>query len=278
MESSHLIEKLSALAHPGRLAVFRLLVRMAPLGGRPTEIAAALSMRPNTLSHHLAALEAAALISAKRQGRSLLYSAQMGAVQQMMGDLVNDCCRGRPDACALVPATSRDTFRQANDRPFAVLFICTGNSARSLMAETILRDLGGSRFLAFSAGTNTARKPNPQAIAVLERQGHITSGLRPKPLSQFLSPDAPVMDFSFTLCDRAAAEDCKPLFGHPLSAHWGLADPAEAKGTSAEQALAFIQIYNALYRRIAALVALPFAQLDRLSLQTRIDDLASDTA
>jgi len=158
-----------------------------------------------------------------------------------------------------------------------VLFICSGNSARSILAEALLRDLGRGRFRAFSAGTRPGRGPNPFALEVLRRNGHDTAGLRSKPVSEFQGPGAPVMDFVFTVCDTAAGEECPPWPGQPITGHWGLPDPVKATGTDAEKALVFAQTYAALRRRIAAFVELPFASLNRLSLQSRIDAIGSGT-
>ena len=160
------------------------------------------------------------------------------------------------------------------DRTYNVLFICTGNSARSIFAETLLRDLAGDRFEACSAGTQPRSELNPQAVALLEAKGHDVSGLRAKHVSEFQGEGAPVLDFVFTVCDRAANEDCPPWPGQPISAHWGQPDPVKATGTEAERKLAFQQAYGALRNRIALFTALPLDSLDRLSLQARVDEIA----
>lgn len=159
---------------------------------------------------------------------------------------------------------------------FNVLFICSGNSARSIFAETLLRDLGGAHFAAYSAGTRPGTQLNPFALEVLERNGHDVSRMRSKHLSEFQSEDSPRMDFVFTVCDTAAAEECPPWPGQPITGHWGLPDPVKAKGTDAEKALVFAQTYGALRRRIEAFVALPMASLDRISLQNRVDAIDTD--
>lgn len=159
------------------------------------------------------------------------------------------------------------------NRKYNMLFICTGNSARSIFAEALLRDLGGEMFNAFSAGTRPGTALNPFALEVLARNGHDTSVLRSKHLSEFQQPGAAVMDFVVTVCDTAAAEECPPWPGQPITAHWGLPDPVKASGTAAEKALVFARTYGALRRRIAAFVELPVESLDRLSLQSRVDDI-----
>jgi len=264
----------ATLGHPGRLAVFRLLMRFAPRGVRPTEIAAALGLKANTLSHHLADLAAAGLIAARREGRSLYYRAELDTAEALIGYLALDVGRARPDLLAPILAARKDFAMRDTD--FDVLFICTGNSARSIFAEALLRDLGKGKFQAFSAGVRPNTELNPFALEVLRRNGHDVSGLRSKHLSEFQAPDAIVMDFVFTVCDTAAAEECPPWPGQPITGHWGMPDPVKATGTDAERALVFAQTYAALRRRIAAFVELPFESLSRLSLQARVDALGAD--
>lgn len=272
MEMNIATQTFAALGHPGRLSVFRILMRLAPQGARPTEIAQSLGMVQNTLSHHLAELERCGLIRATRQGRSLFYAVDLSRAEALVEYLVMDCCRGRPAFC---PPTLGDS-RVMDQKTFNVLFICTGNSARSIFAEALLRDLGQGQFHAYSAGTQPGSHMNPFALDVLGRNGHDTSGLRSKHLSEFQTPDAPKMDFVFTVCDTAAAEECPPWPGQPISGHWGLPDPVKATGTEAEKGLIFAQTYAALRRRIAAFTALPFAQLDRIALQASVDNLSRD--
>ncbi|MCU0829154.1 MAG: metalloregulator ArsR/SmtB family transcription factor [Tabrizicola sp.] len=272
MEQNRAIHAFATLGHPGRLAVFRLLMRFAPQGVRPTEIAEALGLKQNTLSHHLADLTAAGLVRVERQGRSLYYAVDLDATEGLIGYLALDVGRARPDLLAPLHNSKVPDMR---DTDFDVLFICSGNSARSIFAETLLRDLGHGKFQAFSAGTRPQSELNPFALDVLRRNGHDTTGLRSKHLSEFQTPGSIVMDFVFTVCDTAAAEECPPWPGQPITGHWGLPDPAKAFGTEAERALVFAQTYAALRRRIAAFVELPFASLNRLSLQARVDAIGS---
>ena len=275
MEQKTASHAFATLGHPDRLAVFRLLMRFAPKGVRPTEIAEALGLKQNTLSHHLADLIAAGLARVERQGRSLFYSVNIDTTEGLIGYLALDVGRARPDLLTSLPVTSKETPTMG-DTSRNVLFICSGNSARSLFAEALLRDLGKGKFNAFSAGTRPGSQPNPFALDILERNGHDTLSLRSKNISEYQDPDAPVMDFVFTVCDTAAAEECPPWPGQPITGHWGLPDPVKATGTDAEKALVFAQTYGALRQRISAFVELPFASLDRLSLQSRVD--AIDTA
>jgi protein-tyrosine-phosphatase/DNA-binding transcriptional ArsR family regulator len=270
MELIRASQAFSALGHSDRLAVFRLLMRFAPQPARPTEIAAALGLKPNTLSHHLADLVASGLIEVERAGRSLFYSVDLRAAEALIGYLALDVCRARPDLIAPFNPASKEEDA-VRDTDFDVLFICSGNSARSIFAEVLLRELGKGRFQAFSAGIRPNTELNPFAIAVLQRNGHDVSSLRAKHVSEFQGPDAIVMDFVFTVCDTAAAEECPPWPGQPITGHWGLPDPAKATGTDAERALVFAQTYAALCRRIQAFIALPFESLNRISLQARVD-------
>lgn len=155
-------------------------------------------------------------------------------------------------------------------RPFNVLFLCTGNSARSIMAEAILGRLGMGKFNAFSAGSQPRGEVHPRAMALLRKLNYRTDHLRSKSWDEFVRPDAPVMDFVFTVCDAAAAESCPAWPGQPMTAHWGVPDPAAATGTEAEQAYAFADAFRMLERRIGIFVNLPIASLDRLALSRRL--------
>jgi len=154
---------------------------------------------------------------------------------------------------------------------FNVLFLCTGNSARSIMAEAILDRLGAGRFRAFSAGSSPTGQVNPNALALLKRQKYAVDGFRSKSWEEFSGPDAPKLDFVFTVCGNAAGEVCPIWPGQPMTAHWGVPDPAAAEGTDAEIALAFAEAYRMLHNRIEVFVNLPMPSLDRLSLQARLD-------
>ena len=157
-----------------------------------------------------------------------------------------------------------------------VLFLCTGISARSLFAEAILNRLGQGRFKAYSAGSHPKPAPHPYTIDLLGKLKHDTSTARSKIWDEFSGLDAPQMDFVFTVCDNAANEVCPIWPGQPMTAHWGVPDPAEAEGTEAEKRLAFSEAYRMLNNRIAIFVALPLASLDRLSLQKRLDKIGTD--
>ncbi len=275
MEIKSAATAFATLGHPGRLTVFRLLMRFAPRGVRPTEILAATGLKPNTLSHHLADLTAAGLCHATRQGRSLFYAVDLPRAEALLSYLALDLGRARPDLLApLCPAPPIPPAPEAQ-MPLNVLFLCSGNSARSIFAEALLRDLGGGGLIAHSAGTQPSPAPNPIALEVLARNGHSLDGLTSKHIDIFRAPEAPRMDFVFTVCDSAAAEECPPWPGQPITGHWGLPDPVKAQGSAAERALAFAQTYAALRRRITAFAALPFGLLSRLSLQAQVDAIST---
>lgn len=151
-----------------------------------------------------------------------------------------------------------------------VLFICTGNSARSILAEVILNQLGAGRFRAYSAGSTPAGRVNPKALELLERNRFKIGDLRSKNWDEFAGPDAPHMDFVLTVCDRAAGEVCPVWPGQPMSAHWGVPDPAAVKGTEEQIDRAFQEAFSVLSRRISLFVTLPLEKLDRLALKNEL--------
>ncbi|MDE9450476.1 helix-turn-helix domain-containing protein [Aliiroseovarius sp. Z3] len=266
-------QRLSTLGHPQRLAVFRLLMRRFPDRVPATEIALALDLKPNTLSAYVSALMQAGLVTQERAGTSLRYSVDIETVRETFDHLLLDCCRGRPDICSPVSYPTLHGTRPMTDRKYNVLFICTGNSARSIFAEAILRKEAGDRFNAYSAGTKPYSELNPFALEVLEQKGHDISVLNAKNVAAVQGNDAPDFDFVFTVCDHAANEDCPAWTGQPVSAHWGMLDPVKVDGSSAEKSLAFQHAYGALRNRIIAFAALPFASLDRISLQKVVDEI-----
>ena len=159
------------------------------------------------------------------------------------------------------------------ERPFNVLFLCTGNSARSVMAEAILNRVGAGKFRAYSAGSHPKGQVHAETIRLLESLDYDTSSFRSKSWSEFAQPGAPALDFVFTVCDDAAGESCPLWPGQPMTAHWGIPDPAAATGSAAEVALAFKQAYRLLAQRIGIFAALPFRSLDRLSLQAKLREI-----
>jgi len=160
-----------------------------------------------------------------------------------------------------------------SERIYNVLFLCTGNSARSVLAESILRKDGSRYFRAFSAGSQPKGAVNPFAIRVLRSLDYPAGDLRSKSWEEFASPDAPVMDFVFTVCDNAAGETCPLWPGQPMTAHWGIEDPAAVEGTDIEKEAAFVAAFRYLKNRIAAFTSLPLGSIDKLSLGTKLRDI-----
>jgi arsenate reductase (thioredoxin) len=159
--------------------------------------------------------------------------------------------------------------------PYNVLFLCTGNSARSIIAEAILNKAGAGTFRAYSAGSHPQGKVHPETLRLLQSLGYDTSAFRSKSWSEFADPGAPRLDFVFTVCDNAAGETCPFWPGQPMTAHWGIPDPAESTGTAAEVALAFKEAYRMLNQRIGIFTALPIKSLDQLTLQNKLREIGN---
>jgi len=268
-------DRLAALAHPQRLALLQLLLRRHPQPAPAGALSEALGLKSNTLSNYLNALRQAGLIRQERRGTSLLYSADMDGLGGMMRGIRAGCCNNRPDLCDIDPSFESLPM-PTQDRKYNVLFLCTANSARSLMAEALLRHYGGDRFVAYSAGLDPSIGPRPEVLELLASKDIDTAELVSKPRDLFAEEDAPQMDFVFTVCDLAANEECPVWPGQPLSAHWGQPDPVKADGTEAEKKLAYQQAYGILKNRISAFTSLPVETLDRASLQARIDEIGAD--
>ena len=159
------------------------------------------------------------------------------------------------------------------DRPFNVLFLCTGNSARSIMSEVMMNAMGAPRFRAFSAGSHPTGRVNPFAIELLQKNRLPTEGLRSKSWDEFAEPGAPELDFVFTVCDSAAGEVCPFWPGQPITAHWGVEDPAAVEGSDEDKRKAFFNAYNRLHNRIQLFLNLPLTKLDRVSLTARLKEI-----
>jgi protein-tyrosine-phosphatase len=154
-----------------------------------------------------------------------------------------------------------------------VLFLCTGNSARSIMAEAILNSVGHGKFRAYSAGSHPTGNVNPFALELLERNRLATSWLRSKDWNEFSQPDAPFMHFVFTVCDQAGSESCPIWPGQPMTAHWGVSDPAAVQGSEESKRAAFLKAYTELCRRISLFISLPFEALTKLALKEKLDEI-----
>jgi arsenate reductase len=277
MDKTACLDALAALAQETRLDIFRLLTRAEPAGMHAGAIADAVGGRQNTVSTNLAILARAGLIRSVREGRSIRYFADLDGMSRLLAFLMEDCCDGKPEACApLLQSVTRSCGIRDDSMPtkrYHVLFLCAGNAARSIMAEAILNRWGAGRFHAFSAGSKPRGEVHPYTIDLLRQQNFDPEFARSKSWDEFTGEDAQALDFVFTLCDEAAAEVCPVWPGQPMTAHWGIPDPARATGTEAERRLAFADAYRMLNNRISVFVSLPIASLDRLSLQKHLDEI-----
>lgn len=269
------LHRLTTLGHAGRMSVFRLLVRRFPDAVPAGEIAEVLDLKASTLSVYLSALMQVGMIAQHRQGTSLRYRVRMDAMDELSRFLLLDCCRGRPELCSAPSRDQRQGPEGLPRRKFNVLFICTGNSARSIFAEAILRKEAGGRFNAYSAGTAPRSEINPLVLEMLKAKGYDTAPLRAKNLDEFRREGAPHPDFVITVCDHAANEGCPAWAGQPITAHWGTPDPVNATGTDAERRLAFQHAFGALRNRIVAFAALPLETLDRVAAQAAVDEIGT---
>jgi len=256
------IAQLAALAHPQRLALFRLLARRYPEQLPAGDIGAVLSIRPSTLSAYLTALHGAGLITQERRGTSLRYAVALEGPEALLSFLFHDCCRARAEL-----GGSRENAGRIRN----VLFLCGDNAVHSLMAEAILRSLAGERFEVFSAATGVQGTPHPLALALLQDKGNDTDCLWSKPVGDLRGEDAPRMDFVFTVCDHAANAALPAWPGHPAQAHWSQPDIATPSGLSTTEGMA--TGYAILHRRLVAFATLP-DELPRVALQRRIDEIA----
>ncbi|MDW8397241.1 MAG: metalloregulator ArsR/SmtB family transcription factor [Acetobacteraceae bacterium] len=281
METEHAALAFAALGQGTRLEVLRGLLAAGPSGLAAGEIAERLGVPASTLSFHLRALEQAGLIAPTRQGRHLIYAAQIEPLRRLLAYLTDACCGGNPALCGDLARLGAALQRgnTMSEPAFTVLFLCSRNSARSIMAEAILNRVGGGKFRAYSAGSQPSPEgPMPEVLAQLKALGHDVSGLRSKSWNEFLGPDAPRLDFVIALCDTLAGQVC-PDFGETVvTAAWPLPDPAKFTGTVAERATLLNELYASLRRRIEIFAALPVASLDRIALKARVEELADPHA
>lgn len=254
----------------------RLLIAEGTNGLPAGDISTRLGVPPSTLSFHLGALERVGLTRSTRHGRQIIHAVEIAGLRRLLSFLTETCCGGRPELCGdlahLLPELA--TEDPGMTAAFNVLFLCTHNSARSIMAEAILRRLGGVGFQAYSAGTDPIGEPNPEVLAKLRALGHDTDDLHSKSWHEFTGLNAPRMDFVITLCDAPQGQVC-PDFGNlAVTAAWPLPDPAKFAGSAIERASMLNMLYASLRRRIEIFTALPFGSLDRMALKARLDQLA----
>lgn len=270
METKFIVSALAALAQESRLAIYRLLVQAGSNGLAAGQISEMTGIAPSSLSFHLKEMTHASMINPRQEGRFIIYSANFDTMNTVLAYLTENCCAGVP--CTPISACSTDKGLLpkepiVSDREFNVLILCTGNSARSIMAEAIFNSIHEKNFKAYSAGSDPKGEVNPFALEVVKSFGYPADDLRSKSWDEFSAPDAPQMDFVFTVCDNAAGQQCPVWPGHPVSAHWGVQDPAAFEGSDEEKRKAFLKIFHQLRSRIQLFAALPLSTLDRNSLQ-----------
>ncbi len=271
------IERLGSLAQPTRLAAFRHLLAAHPRSLAAGEIARRCDVPHNTMSTHLAILTRAGLIAAERQGRIMNYRAELENFRGLVTFLARDCCDGRPEMCGDLARLLPDDVDEVEDTvmtpAFNVLFLCTQNSARSIMAEALLQKIGKGRFNAYSAGSRPAVKPMPEVIERLQMLGHDVTNLRCKSWNEFTGPTAPRMDFIIALCDALDRDICPDLGERLVTGAWPLPDPAKFIGSPTERTTLLNELYAMIRRRLEIFTSLPFASLDRMALKARLDDI-----
>lgn len=275
------IEGFGSLAQPTRLAAVRHLLAIHPLSLPAGEIARLCEVPHNTMSTHLGILGRAGLISVEKDGRTMNYRADVTGFRDLLKFLSQDCCNGRPDLCGDAfdlpsppPAESKETFMSP---AFNVLFLCTQNSARSIIAQALLEKIGRGRFRAYSAGSAPAQEPVPEVIERLKSLGHDVSHLRSKSWDEFRGPDAPRMDFVIALCDAPHGQFCPDLGTQFVTGAWPLPDPAQFKGSQTERTTLLNELYAMIRRRIEIFTSLPFDSLDRMAVKARLDEIGDTT-
>ncbi len=279
MEASDAAAIFGALAQETRLGVLRLLIAAGPTGLPAGEIAEQLRVPASTTSFHLAALERTGLTQATRQSRQIIHAVRIAALRELIAFLTDTCCSGHPELCGdiarMMPPVPEESLPMVP--AFNVLFLCTRNSARSMLAEAILEKFGEGRFRAYSAGSKPAREPMPEVLDLLRRLGHDVSHLHCKSWDEFCGPTAPRMDFVIALCDMPHGQSCPDIEGTAVTAEWPLPDPAAFKGGDSERSLLLQELYGSLRRRIEIFVSLPFESLDRMALKARLDEIGGGT-
>lgn len=278
METEDAAFAFAALGQGTRLDLLRVLLDAGPNGVAAGEVATRLGVPSSTLSFHLRALDQAGLIAATRQGRSLIYAVQFARLRALLAFLAEACCGGEPDRCGdlgrMLDVITREKNAMAQPA-FNVLFLCTHNSARSIIAEAILDKIGRPRFEGWSAGSDPRPEgPLPEVLTLLKTLGHDTSESRSKSWNELTGDDAPRMDFVITLCDTLHRQTCPDFGATTITGAWPLPDPAKFSGSTAERATLLNEVYAGLRRRLEAFISLPVASLDRMALKARVDELA----
>jgi ArsR family transcriptional regulator, arsenate/arsenite/antimonite-responsive transcriptional repressor / arsenate reductase (thioredoxin) len=258
---------LAALGQETRLETFRLLLKAGPGGVSAGAVADVLAVPPNTLSFHLSHLVNAGLAVQRREGRSIIYTAETNRFAALLHHLSGFC-----------DTTTEGRVMTQPHRLYNVLFLCTGNSARSILAEAAMTRWGAGRFQSFSAGSHPKGEVHPMTLKTLTVLNYKADGYRSKSWDEFAAPGAPPLDFVFTVCDNAAGEVCPIWPGQPMTAHWGVEDPAAATGSEASIAMAFRRAYFELENRIKIFTSLRLEGLDHLTLQGKLNTIGKAKA
>ena len=282
ISEANAIEGFGSLAQSTRLAAVRHLLAAHPQSLPAGEIARLCAVPHNTMSTHLGILNRAGLILVEKDGRSMNYRANVSGFQGLLKFLSQDCCNGRPELCGSafelpLEADAAKTLEEFVRPAFNVLFLCTQNSARSIIAEALLEKIGRGRFRAYSAGSEPARAPVPEVIDRLKALGHDVSRLRSKSWDEFKGPDAPRMDFVIALCDAPNGQFCPDLGEQFVTGAWPLPDPARFTGSPAERTTLLNELYAMIRRRIEIFTSLPFDSLSRMAVKARLDEIGDTT-
>jgi ArsR family transcriptional regulator, arsenate/arsenite/antimonite-responsive transcriptional repressor / arsenate reductase (thioredoxin) len=271
------IEGFGSLAQATRLAAVRHLLAVHPQSLPAGEIARLCEVPHNTMSTHLGILSRAGLVSVEKDGRSMNYRADVGGFRGLLEFLSRDCCNGRPELCGDAFDLPSEATGKFMTPAFNVLFLCTQNSARSIIAEALLEKIGRGRFRAYSAGSEPARAPVPEVIDRLKALGHDVSRLHSKSWDEFRGPQAPRMDFIIALCDAPNGQFCPDLGAQFVTGAWPLPDPAQFTGSPAERTTLLNELYAMIRRRIEIFTSLPFDSLDRMAIKARLDEIGDTT-
>jgi protein-tyrosine-phosphatase/DNA-binding transcriptional ArsR family regulator len=271
------IEGFGSLAQATRLAAVRHLLAVHPLSLPAGEIARLCEVPHNTMSTHLGILSRAGLVSVEKDGRSMNYRADVDGFRGLLEFLSQDCCNGRPELCGDAFDLPSEATGKFMTPAFNVLFLCTQNSARSIIAEALLEKIGRGRFRAYSAGSEPAREPVPEVIERLKALGHDVSRLHSKSWDEFRGPQAPRMDFIIALCDAPNGQFCPDLGAQFVTGAWPLPDPAQFTGSSTERTTLLNELYAMIRRRIEIFTSLPFDSLDRMAIKARLDEIGDTT-
>jgi arsenate reductase len=280
LDETSAIEGFGSLAQPTRLAVVRRLLAIHPQSLTAGEIARFCDVPHNTMSNHLAILTRAGLVTVARQGRVMNYSADPRSFRELVSFLARDCCGGQPELCADILKGLPEDINEAENfisPAFNVLFLCTHNSARSIMAEALLEKIGKGRFRAYSAGSDPAAKPISEVVERLQALGHDVSKLRTKSWNEFARADAPRMDFIISLCDTLDGEVCPDLGSDIVTAAWPLPNPARFTGSQGERTTLLNELYAMIRRRIEIFTSLPLTSLDKMAVKVRLDEIGDTT-